>query len=215
MKRGNIKFKGVKEGIYLIIKGEEFDKIVDELDNILEESKDFFKGAKIIGIKSDFLSQIEKNEILNIIKYRHRLEVDNEDLSEELKELFNPEEIIEEEIYQGIEKGESIFLNSTIRSGQLIEFDGNIVIIGDVNPGAMISAMGNIVILGSLKGIAHAGNNGNKNAIIAAYDLSATQLRIADKIGRKPDGYVNEGKIPEIARIEKNEIYIEPYLAKR
>lgn len=218
MKKRNIEFKGVREGIYLIIKKGTFDEIEENLDKILEESKDFFKGAKIIGIKSDILTEFEKNEILNIIKYRHRLEVDKENLSEEIKKILELDEIVEEneeEIFSGIHKGDTIFLNSTIRSGQLIEFEGNIVIIGDVNPGALIKAMGNIVILGSLKGIAHAGENGNEEAIIAAYDLSATQLRIADKIGRKPDGNIEKSEIPEIARIENDEIYIEPYLVRK
>lgn len=225
MKKGNIEFKGIKEGIYLIIKEGNFDDIVNEIDNILYESKDFFKGAKIVGIKSEILSEFEKNEILNIIKYRHRLEINNDNLSEDIKELLKIKKVteateeqvenLEEEIYSGIDMGETIFLNSTIRSGQLIEFEGNIVIIGDVNPGAIIKAKGNIVILGSLKGIAHAGDNGNKKAIIAAYDLSATQLRIANKIGRKPDEEIEKKSIPEIARIENDEIYIEPYLARK
>ncbi len=81
------------------------------------------------------------------------------------------------------------FYNNTIRSGQVIEYNGNIVIIGDVNPGALVKATGNIVILGGKLrgGVAHAGTNGNENAYVAAYELQPTQLRIGDIIARKPD----------------------------
>ena len=223
MKKGNIEFKGVKEGIYLLIEEGSFEELEKEIDEVLDKSKDFFKGAKIIGIKSDILSDFEKEELLNIIAYRHRLEVVDEELSDETKKVLGlvdevdgkNEKEVEEKVYMGIDEGDTKFIHSTIRSGQMIEYDGNIVIIGDVNPGALIKARGNIVILGSLKGTAHAGDNGNKDAIVAAYDLQATQLRIADKISRKPDGHVVKEEIPEIAKIEKGEIYIEPYLSRR
>ncbi len=70
------------------------------------------------------------------------------------------------------------FINTTIRSGQVIEYDGNIVIIGDVNPGALIKAKGNIIILGTMRGVAHAGVDGNHDAIVAAYNLQPTQLEL-------------------------------------
>lgn len=216
MKKGNIEFKGMKDGIYVLVKKGSFEEVEGELDRTLSKSRDFFKGAKVLGVKSDQLSDYEKNEIMNIIKYRHRLEV-AEDLSDGAKEVLglDEEKEVKEEVYEGINEGSTKFINSTIRSGQVIEYEGNVVIIGDVNPGALIKARGNIIILGSLKGTAHAGDNGNREALVAAYDLQATQLRIADKISRKPDGQVEKDEIPEVARIQKGEIYIEPYLSRR
>lgn len=200
----------------MIIDGMTMKEIEDNLEDIFSDSKDFFKGATVLGIKSNSLSDIEKKEILNIIKYRYRLDIFEGDLSDELREILGiQDENMDEGIYEGIYEGDTKFINSTIRSGQVVEYDGNIVIIGDVNPGALIKARGNIVILGSLKGTAHAGDNGNRKAVVAAYDLQATQLRIADKISRKPDGNIEKEEIPEVASIQKGEIYIEPYLSRR
>lgn len=106
------------------------------------------------------------------------------------------------------------FVNTTLRSGQTLNYDGNIVIIGDVNPGAYVVAMGNIIVLGTLRGIAHAGCNGNKNAVVAAYNLQPTQLRITNIIARRPDNFFKTSKKPEVARIYKGEVLIESYLVK-
>ena len=77
---------------------------------------------------------------------------------------------------------ETKFHRGAVRSGQKLEFEGSIVIMGDVNDGAEVIAGDNIVILGALRGLAHAGAKGNVNAIIAASSIDAPQLRIANII---------------------------------
>ena len=67
-----------------------------------------------------------------------------------------------------------------MRSGQKLEVEGSIVVIGDVNSGAEVIAADNIVVVGALRGLAHAGAKGNKEAIIAASTLEAVQLRISN-----------------------------------
>ena len=77
---------------------------------------------------------------------------------------------------------ETKFPKGALRSGQRLEYEGSIVIIGDVNAGAEVVAGENIVVLGTLRGLAHAGAKGNKDAIIEASEIDAVQIRIADKI---------------------------------
>ena len=72
------------------------------------------------------------------------------------------------------------FIRTSLRSGQKIEFEGSVVVLGDVNCGAEVIAGENIVILGTLRGLAHAGAKGNKEAIIAAASIESAQIRIAD-----------------------------------
>lgn len=99
----------------------------------------------------------------------------------------------------------------TIRGGQKVRFAGDITILGDVNPGAELLCTGNIVVFGSLRGVAHAGAEGNRDAVVAALDLRPTQLRIADCIGRSPERLEEEQHLPEIARIQDGNIVIELY----
>ena len=63
-----------------------------------------------------------------------------------------------------------------------METEGSLVILGDVNSGAEVMASDNIVVLGALRGLAHAGAKGNKQAIISAGLLDTVQIRIANVV---------------------------------
>lgn len=95
-----------------------------------------------------------------------------------------------------IDSKQTIYVNQTLRSGQTLEFDGNIIIIGDCHPGSEIKASGDITVWGVLGSIAHAGCNGNRDAKIRALKMNAVQLRIANCYSRRPDG----GNIPYIVK---------------
>ena len=89
---------------------------------------------------------------------------------------------------------ETKFHRGAVRSGQKLEFEGSIVIMGDVNDGAEVIAGDNIVILGALRGLAHAGAKGNVNAIIAASSIDAPQLRIANIIKEREKEEIQDDK---------------------
>ena len=206
MKEELVAFRGVKEGIYIFIRQGDFEQIKGELIKKLEEYTDFFQGANILGIRGEDLSEDEINELYNIVQDKYKLHISEDGL---------PEYLEEPKFYTGIHEGMTKFIHGTIRSGQVVEYDGNIVIIGDVNPGGLVKAKGNIIILGSLKGVAHAGADGNQEAIVAAYDLQPTQLRIGNIIGRRPDEDIVASTFPEVASIYNGEVFIEPYLPRK
>jgi septum site-determining protein MinC len=95
----------------------------------------------------------------------------------------------------------------TVRAGEHLEVDGAVLVLGDVNPGARISARGDVLIWGRLRGIAHAGCHGARNARIVALQLRPLQLRIADAVARGPEEPPPEG-VTEQARLEGDEIAI-------
>jgi len=110
----------------------------------------------------------------------------------------------------------TVLYEKSLRSGQNINFDGNVVILGDVNPGAEIVAGGHILVMGSLRGLVHAGALGDEDATVTALHFAPTQLRIASHITRPPDGNVDEGaKPPEYARIQNDTVVIEEYQPPR
>lgn len=114
-----------------------------------------------------------------------------------------------DDIY-GVEDN-TILIKRTVRSGQCIQYDGNIVVLGDVNPGSELIASGNIIVMGALRGVVHAGATGNEDATVAAFRLQPTQLRIANHITRAPDGEYLPPEQPEIARIRDGVVIIESY----
>lgn len=81
---------------------------------------------------------------------------------------------------------EPLYLQSTVRSGVEIRHPGTIVIFGDLNPGGKAIAAGDILVWGRLRGIAHAGAQGNHQCRITALRMEFTQLRIADAVARAP-----------------------------
>ena len=82
------------------------------------------------------------------------------------------------------------------------------MVVGDVNPGAEVVATGDVVIMGTLRGVAHAGAEGDTSAVIIALDLRPIQLRIAGYIGRSPDLDLEMGRVPEMAQVEDGNIVI-------
>ncbi len=113
-----------------------------------------------------------------------------------------------------VDSKQTIYVTQTLRSGQVLEFDGNVVIIGDCHPGSEIKATGDITVWGVLGSIAHAGAKGNRDAKIRALKMNAVQLRIADCYSRRPDGtnipYIIKSStfIPEEARIVDDSIVL-------
>ncbi len=104
---------------------------------------------------------------------------------------------------------ETILIKRTLRSGQKVFFPGNIVVLGDVNPGAEVIAGGNVLVMGSMRGMAHAGALGSEQAVVVAFRLNPTQLRIANHITRAPDGEGSAGNEPEMASIKSGKVVIE------
>ena len=104
----------------------------------------------------------------------------------------------------GTEISETKFVQGSLRCGRREEYSGSLVICGDVNAGAEIIAGGNIMVLGALRGLAHAGANGNKRAIISANYIDITQIRIANLVTEVAE---KTSKCP-ICKVENNEIII-------
>ncbi|WIV10601.1 septum site-determining protein MinC [Proteiniborus sp. MB09-C3] len=211
MSQSLVTFKGNQDGIYIFVKEGSFQKIKEQLESNLKKAGSFFKGAKVISIKGKELSIDEKEELKGIIINKFGIDVD------EIRDVVDEEEnseLTQIQFFEGIEEGYTKFVRATIRSGQTVESEGNLVVIGDVNPGGIVMAKGNIVILGALRGIAHAGCDGNIEAIVVAFYLHPTQLRISDIIARRPDEEMEFSKWPEIARVEEDAVLIETYLPK-
>lgn len=101
----------------------------------------------------------------------------------------------------------TLFHVGTLRGGQALHHLGNIVVVGDVNPGTELVATGDIVVFGRLRGVAHAGAQGDANARVYALHLDATQLRIATCIAAE-DGTRKGPVAPEVALVRDGRIAI-------
>ena len=155
----------------------EQQEIMDNLKKKISELKKMYKNEKTpIKVTGKILKNKEIDEIQELIKRNIDVEIDF-DMPKSLglssiTRTFNKEIAI----------SETKFHRGSLRSGQKMETEGSLVILGDVNSGAEVMASDNIVVLGALRGLAHAGAKGNKQAIISAGLLDTVQIRIANVI---------------------------------
>jgi len=193
-----ITFKLTRNGLIIVLDDNlDFATIKRLLKKKLEESKEFFQGAILkTTIRGRDLEKYELEELRKLISS----ETGFEDIEEDVVTFDWNKNIVE---------GKTKFYRGTMRSGNQIDYKGNVVVMGDVNPGAEIIATGNIIITGALKGTVHAGCKGNRNAIVSANGIHPTQLRIADLITVSPGDDIKAPNIYETAYIKDNNIYIE------
>lgn len=151
--------------------------IVNSLKKKIPELKKLYKDEKTpIKVTGKILKNKEIDEIQKIIKDDIDVEIDF-DMPKSLG-LYSIKKTFQREIAVS----ETKFHKGSLRSGQRLETEGSLVVLGDVNSGAEVIASDNIVVLGALRGLAHAGAKGNKQAIVAAGLFDAVQVRIANII---------------------------------
>lgn len=152
-----------------------FEEISESMKKKVIQLKKIYKDEKTpIMVTGKVLKNREMDEIERIIKEKLDVDVDF-DMPKELG-LHN----IRRTFTQEVSTSETRFHRGSLRSGQRLEEEGSIVIIGDVNSGAEVIAGDNVIVLGALRGLAHAGAKGNEKAIIAAGRLDTVQVRIAN-----------------------------------
>ncbi len=194
-----IQLKGVRDGVKVVVSTmAKVPEVLPELEEKLTQTKELFqiKSEMTVYVEGNTLSHSDKVAVQKTI---FKILGDNVlVMYEQRKTVINPE---------------TVFHMGTLRSGQNIKSDGHLVIKGDVNPGAEITAAGNVVVLGALKGIVHAGSEGNRDAIVAAMQLNPMQIRIADIITRSPDD-MQDAPEPEFAYIKDDRIYIDVLVKK-
>ena len=154
-------------------------EVVEELENKLPKLITFYDDLKLpFKVVGKLFTESEIEIIKKTINEQIKdVEIKFDDISD-LLGLHTIKKTFE----TNTDISETKFVQNSIRSGQKEEYAGSIVICGDVNPGAEVIAGGNIMVLGTLRGVAHAGANGNKKAIISANCIEVTQVRIANLV---------------------------------
>lgn len=183
----------------------------EEVQKNTSELKRTTETADFANVKEEDADNSELKEELN--NFNSELENANKIEGDDIEDIdYNLDDL--RKSLRETEKLPTLYIQRTLRSGQSITSDGNIVIIGDANPGSEIIAKGDITVWGILGGIAHAGSAGNQYAKIRALKMNAIQLRIADTFARRPDNanipYIQKTDtfVPEEACIYKRQIII-------
>ncbi len=220
-----LEIKGFGNNVNIILGNEaDFSDLEAELIKKLEDSNQLLSGVEVILNAGDRVLSIEEcrklkgilDDRFNLIVSAVRSSSENtrkaaEEVgwSVEAQQPEKKKERKKKKARTSVEReNNAVLIKQTLRSGQGEWHRGSIVIIGDVNPGAEVVATGDVVVMGKLRGVAHAGADGDTSAVIVALDLRPIQLRIAGYIGRSPDLDLKKNNVPEMAQIEDGNIVI-------
>jgi len=197
-----VTIKGTKDGLTLHLDDQcSYLELVTELSDKLSlhyTQEDGPLLAVRLKVGNRFLTKNQEEELRTMIRSKKNLIVDTIDSNV----------ITKDEALELKRQSEIVSVSKMVRSGQVLKVEGDLLLIGDVNPGGTVMAGGNIFVLGSLRGIAHAGYHGNREAVIAASVMKPTQLRISDIMNRAPDNLVEEQTEMECAYVDENETIV-------
>ncbi|PSR34297.1 MAG: septum site-determining protein MinC [Sulfobacillus benefaciens] len=98
-------------------------------------------------------------------------------------------------------------IRHTIRSGQRVTHQGDLIIVGDVNPGATLMASGDVFVFGWLRGTVYAGQPETSSCSIYAMRFQPSQIKIGTVLALGD----SLGEQPEFARVDNGLIVVEPW----
>lgn len=217
MKQQTVVIKSNKYGITLFLDRDiSFRELLEAIGERFRTSSDFFQNARMaLAFEGRRLSREDQLEVIRTIQENSSLEILCVLEQDALKESFMKQVVEERQLERDSSNGR--FYKGTLRSGQVLESETSIIILGDVNPGATIVSKGNVVVLGALKGTVHAGAAGNEDSFVAALNMAPMQIRIADVLGCSSDEPPHKKRRPQgpmIAYAEEGRIYMEPITKK-
>ncbi|SHF65431.1 septum site-determining protein MinC [Ornithinibacillus halophilus] len=193
-----VTIKGTRDGLTLVIDDScSFEDALKELENKLSTNrpnKDEPVVPVTIKVGNRYIEDKHKERIRHVIMDQKRFAIQS----------FESDVILKESAYDLLKDSEVKIVHRIVRSGQVLEETGDLLLIGDVNPGGKVVSTGNIYIMGNLQGVAHAGSDGDAEAVIAASYMNPSQLRIADYISRAPD-YDSDGVYMECGYIDEEQ----------
>ena len=200
-----VQLRGIRGGLLVRWEGEgDFESWKEKLCHKMDTASKFFRGSVVtLDIGSRLLTTRQLLELENLFLERYGVKL--------LQVVNGSQERADWSSGSRSSQG-TLLVKRTLRSGQRVVYEGNVVILGDVNPGAEVVAGGDIVVMGHLRGVAQAGSFGDDQAVVVAFRLRPTQLRVGRYIGRPPEDRVEEPDCPEIARVHQGELVIEPFL---
>lgn len=209
MKKAPVVIKGNKSGIRIVLDDAlPFPEILEEVEKKFKESSDFLGEAQVaVSFDGRKLTEEQEAILLECIKENSKLQVVcliDEDKQRE--ELFN-QTLNEKLMAMNANSGQ--FFKGNLHSGQVMEFETSVVILGDINVGAQVVSTGNVIVLGSLYGTVYAGAAGKENAFIVALKMNPMQIRISDVIARSSDEKQETPAEPQIAYLQDGAIYID------
>ncbi|WP_125567740.1 septum site-determining protein MinC [Companilactobacillus insicii] len=173
----NVTLKGSKEGYVVIINDE------SDFQQALKDLKELILKQNIGSVDDDVIQFTIKtgNRLLTDAQIKEVKKTFTEYPQIEIKDIISEVES-KLEVSELLKANKMNIETGIVRSGQKLEFEGDVLFLGVLHEGAQISTNGSVYILGKVNGIVQAGFPDNTSAAIFGNLKHAAQLRIADVI---------------------------------
>ena len=194
-----IDIKGLRDGLLISLGAGEWDLLQQTLFEQIDERAAFFRGARLaIDVGDQVLRVTEMSDLRDKLSEREVslwAVVSESPKTVQTAQLLGlatriskqrPAMRAQQPAATNTPGDGALWLDKTLRSGMRIEYDGNVVVVGDVNPGAEIVAGGDILVWGRLRGSVHAGASKKESASVSALEMKPTRVQIASEIGNLP-----------------------------
>jgi septum site-determining protein MinC len=223
-KKPAISIKGVRDGL-LITTGEgDWKELEAALLQIIEERAAFLQGARVaLDVGNHILRAVDVGMLRDRFSEKSIglwAVLSNSPVTEKNAQALGlatrihtprPERSIRT-LDTNLPGETAIMVHRTVRSGFKISHNGHVVIVGDVNPGGEIFAGGSVVVWGRLKGMVHAGFDGDEKAVVCALEMEPMHLRIAGYTLNLPQ---RRGKPePEMVYLQDGRVITETWKTK-
>lgn len=219
-----VEIKGIREGLLITVSNDAWPKAKAALQEQIKEQSEFLRGGRLIlNVGNHVIRAAELGKLRDMLNEDGLslwAVISNSPITEQNAQLLglatrinkpSPEQTTHR-IETSLTGDEAVLIRRTLRSGYSLVHSGHVVVIGDVNPGGEIVAGGDVVVWGHLRGMVHAGADGNEDSVVCAMDLAPTQLRIAGHIATTPK---RQGKPqPEMAHIIDGRVVAVPWRSK-
>lgn len=189
----------------------DFEDVLADVATKFEESRKFFKNAKVaLSIEDRVLSEEEEKRIVVAI---------NEHSDVNLMCLVGKNEETNRKYVKALKRMESQFAENNTRlyvgninEGDIIESEGSLIVYGNVEMGGAAVAKKDIIVMGDITGQIYAGTSGDKKSIVICFGLAPMKLTICD-IKYLEKGRMGFGKkikfVPQMLKIENDKIVSE------
>jgi len=214
-----IQIKGIRDGLLINLAGASWPELASAFVKNVDERSSFFQGARValdvgevelrVAELSALRDQLSERGIAlwAVISQSPITERTAQNLGLATRITKPRPAFFQDEPHLPV--GAAKWVRGPLRSGGRVEYDGNVVVLGDVNAGAEIVAGGSVIVWGRLRGVVHAGAQGDEGALVCALELIPTQLRIAGEIAVSPKK-TGKGQ-PEVASLKDGNLIAEPW----
>lgn len=209
---GSIDLRMTKKGVVLFIEEyEDLSQLFADITNKFSQLSGFFTPGDKLSIMVKDREKYSK-DITEIVSFVEKMGFKVGEILVGEMNKKTPNKMSVKKKLNVVESESSKRLNptkvvkKTIRSGQAIIHDGDVVLVGNLNSGGEVISAGNVAILGEARGVIRAGVKGDESSIVFAISMNPELVQIAGYMA-----HVTEQVKNAVAHVRGGKVIFEKY----